>query len=409
MHVPPAVALPLAAALVLVAPARAQQPITTDPPARPLTIIETPSDAVAAEARAYARHYDVPVEEANRRLRAQQESVVFTDSLAAIYAGRLAGIAIEHRPDFAIRVLLTGDAAVPDTRIFAGGMNVPVRFQIGATATRAQVDAVLASRAAELRTLFPMTRGIGFDMRSGEIVAMVQPNDVEAFGAAELSAGLSALLGAPVRVRPITHPENMMLAGGSRVSGPDPASARRFACTAGFVVTDGARSGVATAAHCPDQLSYADPSGARIPLAFAGQWGARDQDVQIGISPAPLGPIFYGESDMIARPLTGARKRLATRAGEFVCHRGEGSGYSCAEVDLVDYAPPGDLCGGPCDASWIMVRPICKSGDSGGPVFSGSIAYGIVKGRVRDADGACAGYFYMSTDYLPEGWRLSFD
>ena len=46
------------------------------------------------------------------------------------------------------------------------------------------------------------------------------------------------------------------------------------------------------------------------------------------------------------------------------------------------------------------------SGDSGGPVFSGSVAFGIAKGINRTADGRCNFYYYMSTDYLPEPWRL---
>jgi hypothetical protein len=44
-------------------------------------------------------------------------------------------------------------------------------------------------------------------------------------------------------------------------------------------------------------------------------------------------------------------------------------------------------------------------GDSGGPVFSGEVAFGIAKGVNREG-GRCLFYYYMSTDYLPEGWRL---
>ena len=381
---------------------------TPTPAAQAPVIVETPDTALARDAREYAKRYDVSPDDAVRRLRAQQDSVAFTDRLAEIYAPRLAGIAIAHQPDFAIIILLTGSVPVPDTQIFAGGMNVPVRFRIGAPATRAQIDAVMASRQ-ELRTAFPIARGMGLDMRSGELVVMVMPRDAASIGEAALTEQLLAFFGVPVRIRTMPHSDaNMMLAGGSRISGLDPALGKRFACTAGFVVSDGVRTGVATAAHCPDELSYANPGGERIALAFAGQWGARFQDVQIGVSPDPLQPLFYAEKDDdAARPLTGSRSRLSTRAGEFVCHRGEGSGYSCAEVDLVDYAPPGDLCGGPCDAVWITVRgPDCHSGDSGGPVFSGTIAYGIVKGQVHASDGGCSAYFYMSTEFLPTGWSL---
>jgi hypothetical protein len=48
----------------------------------------------------------------------------------------------------------------------------------------------------------------------------------------------------------------------------------------------------------------------------------------------------------------------------------------------------------------------CRSGDSGGPVFSGDIAFGITKGGSGGRLARCNFYFYMSTDFLPAGWHL---
>ncbi len=97
----------------------------------------------------------------------------------------------------------------------------------------------------------------------------------------------------------------------------------------------------------------------------------------------------------------------ATRAGDYVCHRGETTGYSCSTVQLTDFAPAGDLCGGPCLPTWVAVAgPKCKGGDSGAPVFLGGTAFGMVKGGSYRPDGSCAFYFYMSLDYLPPGWSL---
>jgi hypothetical protein len=101
------------------------------------------------------------------------------------------------------------------------------------------------------------------------------------------------------------------------------------------------------------------------------------------------------------------RRRESTRAGDVVCHRGERTGYSCGEVELVDYAPPGALCGGPCAPDWVTVAGAdCGGGDSGGPVFSGDVAFGIMKGGTWDRAGKCRFYYYMSLDYLPQGWSL---
>ena len=130
--------------------------------------------------------------------------------------------------------------------------------------------------------------------------------------------------------------------------------------------------------------------------------------MQINLSPEASEPLFYANRGAGSlRRLTTWRNVASTRAGDFVCHYGESSGYSCAEVELTDYAPPGDLCGGPCAPVWVTVAgPSCGGGDSGGPVFRGSIAFGIVKGASYAKDGKCNFYYYMSTDYLPEGWSL---
>jgi len=201
---------------------------------------------------------------------------------------------------------------------------------------------------------------------------------------------------------------NLSLAGGARIVGVHSLDGQRYACTTGFAVTDGTRTGIATAAHCPDEVVYQDPDGGTVPLAFAGQWGARTQDVQINVSPNKQEPLFYADRRQGAlRTLAGTRSRLSTRAGEWLCHYGESSGYSCAEVELTQFAPPGELCAGACAPTWVSVRTNdCRRGDSGGPVFSGDIAFGITKGGSGGRGTKCNFYFYMSTDFLPVGWRL---
>ena len=167
-------------------------------------------------------------------------------------------------------------------------------------------------------------------------------------------------------------------------------------------------TGLATAAHCPDEVTLREADGAAVPLEFVGQWGARYQDVQVNASDRPLAPLFYADRRNDAlRKLTSWRNRTSTRAGDVVCHWGESSGYSCSEVELTDFAPPGELCGGPCDPMWVTVKgPHCMPGDSGGPVFSGGTAFGISKGGSRTPSGQCNFYYYMSTDFLPAGWSL---
>lgn len=342
--------------------------------------------------------------EALRRLRAQQASVAATDAIAQEFAGRLAGISIEHVPDYRIVVLLTGAEPLADRSV----SGVRIVFRTGAKATRAQAILAMRQHLIDLRNELPGARGAGYDQRTGEVVLLVTSADAAKFGADAIRSRAEQISGVPVRVMiNELNEQNMTVTGGSRIEGVSSVTGRRNVCTSGFVVTDGERSALATAAHCPDELTYYSPDGGTVTLPFLVQSGLAYQDVQINLSPGSDAPLFYADrgADSLRRLVTW-RNRDSTRAGDFVCHFGESSGYSCAEVVLTDYAPPGDLCGGPCEPTWITVAgPNCIPGDSGGPVFSGEIAFGIAKGINRTSSGQCLFYYYMSTDYLPAPWR----
>lgn len=367
--------------------------------------MKTQTAALADDAAQYAAQYGVTVDEAGRRLQAQQNSVAATDAIAKEFAPRLAGIWIEHSPEYRIIVLLTGTEPVPD-RSAAG---VPIVFRTGARATRAQAVLAMRRHLIDLHAELPGARGAGYDQRTGEVVLLVTAADAQRFGAIAIRSRAEQLSGVPVRIviNDLIE-QNMSVDGGARIEGTSSVTGRRNRCTSGFVVTDGTRTAIATAAHCPDELTYYDPDGVTTVLPFELQDGLAYRDVQINLAPEADQPLFFADrgADSLRR-VTTWRNRDSTRPGDFVCHFGESSGYSCAEVELTDYAPPGALCGGPCEPTWVTVRgPNCVPGDSGGPVFSGGVAFGIAKGINRTASGQCEFYYYMSTDYLPAPWRV---
>ena len=396
----------LAISLFCAAPAAAQ---VVPPPVGPTITLETPATALARDAGEYARDFAVPLDEAMRRLTAQEDSVAATDALAIEFRDRLAGIVIEHRPTWHIVVVLAGNAPVPERSVMAGGMTVPVIFRTGAGATREQVVWAMTWHQGAIRALLRHGPGMGLDPRTGELVVALGASDAEAAGGAELlRQRIASITHVPVRISVIERVDrDLDLAGGARVWG-EPGDGKRYLCTTGFAVTDGTRHGLTTAAHCADQMIYADPHGGTVPLDYLGQWGRGYQDVQIGLSRDPPAATLYDDAaKTFERPVLTQRTRAAPRAGDYVCHRGETTGYSCSTVQLTDFAPAGDLCGGPCLPTWVAVAgPKCKGGDSGAPVFLGGTAFGMVKGGSYRPDGSCAFYFYMSLDYLPPGWTL---
>jgi hypothetical protein len=371
-------------------------------PAQP---VQTQAEALADDAVQYAAQFGVTPDEALRRLKAQQASISSTDALAHEFADRLAGISIEHSPDYRIVVLLTGSNPVADRS--AGG--VPIVFKTGAKATHAQAVMALRKHLIDLHADLPNARGAGYDQRTGEVVLLVTREDAAHIGVDAIRTRAEQVGGVPVRVVINELIEsNMSVDGGGRVEGLNLLTNRRNVCTTAFVVTNGETNAITTAAHCPDELTYVDRDGNTVTLPMIGSWGAAYHDVQINGSPDSPEPLFYSNRGAgTLRRLVSWRNVASTRAGDFVCHYGESSGYSCATVELTDYAPSDLLCGGPCSPTWVTVRgPSCIAGDSGGPVFSGSIAFGIAKGVNRTPAGQCLFYYYMSTDYLPPPWKL---
>ena len=409
--------------LATAAPAQIPAQVQTSPPpprAVPDKAVEAPPhiqsqiEALAQDGAEYARLYGLSLTQAMRELQAEQDSVPVTDALAREFGDRLAGITIAHDGAFRIIVLLTGDAPVEDRSIIADGMAIPVTFRTGAPATREQILAAIVAHQADIRAALHSPPGMGVDPRTGMLAVMVKVEDVGADGEQALAARLAKIAGVPVEVRAWSDADvDLSAIGGGRVIGFDPAIGRKAVCTSGFVVTDGMRTALSTAAHCPDQLSYIEADKSEVPLTMIGAWGAWYQDVQIhaltGGATGPLPPLFFADKEKTQlRPVTSWRNRTSTRAGDLACHRGERTGYSCAEILYPDYAPPGDLCAGPCEPTWVAVRgPACKGGDSGGPVFAGTIALGLVKGESHTGDGQCRLYYYMSTDYLPPGWTVA--
>ncbi len=368
--------------------------------------VETRRQALSEDSIQYAAQFRVTPDEALRRLKAQEESITATDAIAREFSDRLAGISIEHSPDYRIVVLLTGSEPVAD-RSAAG---IPIVFRTGAKATHAEAVAAMRQHLIDFRRELPGARGAGYDQRTGEVVLLITPADAARFGVAEIRSRAEQLGGVPVRVVTNSLREtDMSIVGGGRVEGLNLLTNRRNRCTSGFVVTNGEIDAITTAAHCPDQLTYIDRDGNSSPtLPMIGSWGLAYRDVQINGSADSHEPLFYANRGSGSlRDVETWRSLASTRAGDFVCHYGESSGYSCATVELTDYAPPGELCGGPCSPTWVTVNgPSCLPGDSGGPVFSGDVAFGIAKGINRDDAGRCDFYYYMSTDYLPPPWRV---
>ena len=107
-----------------------------------------------------------------------------------------------------------------------------------------------------------------------------------------------ALTGVKVRFDLADRPvADLALAGGARI---DRACIRptgkRYACTTGFAVTDGTRTGIATAAHCPDDGDLSGPRRRERSRSTSSGNGARGRRTCKSMSGrSGSSPLFYAD------------------------------------------------------------------------------------------------------------------
>jgi hypothetical protein len=366
------------------------------PPVRRATLAE----ALQQDARSYAAQFNVGMDEAVRRLRAQEGQGDIVVRLRDANPGRFAGLWVEHEPVFRMVVRLAGDApAGPEFHRAAAGSRMPVKFVTGATATEAQVLGRIQSSLPRFASALPEMQGTDMDVRTGEIVLTVFA--VGAAGEAAKSRGreLAREIGHPIRVLLIDTPERSQhTRGGANLTD----------CTAGFVVANSAGTrGVTTAAHCPPTQTYFEFGGTSYAATFVAERWDADEDVQWHTTSHDHYPEFYADLTTTARVLTGRRLRSSTAVGNTVCHRGRTTGYSCGSVESTTYGPTyaGACNGVACTQTFIRVSGVdlrCDGGDSGGPWFNGQTAFGTHKSGASSGPGTgqCSFATYMSTDYL---------
>lgn len=175
-------------------------------------------------------------------------------------------------------------------------------------------------------------------------------------------------------------------------------------CTSGFSVTHtSGAEGVTTAGHCPDQLLY---NGTE--LTFQAEARSHSSDVQwhtvpdaLTIRPWARDNFPFG-SPPFARVISSSVTRSSQDIGDFVCKYGRVTGFGCGVIvsrtRCPDWVPS-------CLSTFIQVdggsTDLASGGDSGGPVFFGTQAWGLISGAAgaNNVDDL----IYMPINYI---WRL---
>ncbi|MGP3983654.1 S1 family peptidase [Streptomyces sp. KR80] len=161
------------------------------------------------------------------------------------------------------------------------------------------------------------------------------------------------------------------------LSGGDPAWASDRRCTAGFNVRQGDSYAFLTAGHCTQGTSqwYADAERAtHVGPAMGSSFPGNDYGIVRYDNGGVPRPGAVGTVDV-----TGAGDAYV---GQRVCHRGSTSGVSCGQVTGTDQTV--NYGSGRVVSGLIRTRLCARPGDSGGPLFAGETAVGLISGGSGD-------------------------
>lgn len=167
--------------------------------------VQTPDEALSADAAQMAASLKLPQAEAERRLRAQ---AVLGDHLARlreVHRDRLAGIYLQQAPDFRAVVRLKGDAPPRPHPLNASPVpGVPIEFRTGAAHTLDELHAARDAHAEDIVRI-PGLQGYGTDERTGALALSVYAPGREA-EVRRAVAKLQAHMGVPLHIEFVSAP-----------------------------------------------------------------------------------------------------------------------------------------------------------------------------------------------------------
>ncbi len=386
-----------AVCLVVLATVGAGTTIASVPSGSELVLDDVQS--LLVDASLYADDTGVTVVEAVRRLELQPTAGQLIYDVERAAADRFAGGWISHSPDYHVVIRLTGgDEGLEGVEALIDQSPVPVTVETDAVHTLAQLRTAQRRIRSAVSAALPGA-ALDIDLASGSIRVT---NPISATH--DAGREIEELAGVPVFIEVGPTPQPGGAYGGHKLTYSG------GYCTTGFNVQqmDTGQTGITTAGHCGNSATYYWSSSTQSWSAqlLGERWDA-DQDAQWHSTALTEPPQFFDGTGY--RTVYGYIGRT-NQAGDWVCHYGLRTGWSCGYVQSVNYDPGDTYCNsGPCDPVWVTVSSSsleCYFGDSGGPVFLGGSAYGLYSGQLSSGTSAadCEFMVYMSIDRFLWPW-----
>ena len=355
---------------------------------------QAPDDPLIHDARQYATTYEVDLDEALRRLRLQAVVGKLDAALTRQEQATYGGLWIQHTPSYLVVVHFTrtgGDNLARYLQAESLGELAPIveRRTVALSLRRLTAIQARAHRIAR-------QQGLRAD---SQINVMENRVDLLTTAPVELASAIQAAAREDRTAAELRLPDHVAVIGVDRVSEPEAyvyAGLPITFCTSGYSVQSGGGTlGVLTAGHCDNPQQYNNRS-----LPFQSELFGGSHDVQWHTAPDLFvdNRIHDGLSDAttpLYRFVTGTKSRDEQAIGEFICKHGITTGYTCGTITSKTFNPGYLPDGG--NATYIYVSGgsvnLSEGGDSGGPWFSGSVAYGVH--NCGGGNDSC----YMAIDY----------
>lgn len=375
--------------------AHAETPLLFDvPPVTPP--LTSRQDALEADARTIAEQTGRDIETVRLQLVQQLEFDGLVDEVAGAYPETFAGSWTEidtTTPESFIRFKGSVPSAAAD-RVASGDANVTLldaaRYSLAEMYSRARM------LHADLSALGATEVSTAVDAEMQEIFATATwPEGTEGSGQEALLDRLpESARASDISIvfinGPLSQPAHTY--GGAWMLDDGAAE-----CTSGFTATQAGTTGVTTAAHCNGINQYRQPDTDPVIQYSApwvnehyGQWG----DVEFHTTTHPEYARFYADVDDF-RSVNGVQTAASIDAGDAICGFGRKSNEK--HCGYVKYA--GVTCGSLGSLVYTTAAGHLK-GDSGGPIFLGTIAYGGFMGWCTHADGVSYDAFSVA-HYFP--------
>lgn len=350
---------------------------------------EAPASTVAPDAKWYAGHYGVSTGQATIEMDLADAAGLLEAELSERETEAFAGLWIARTPRYSVQVrMLPGT----EDRVWRYVDDPDLAAVLAVDSRDVTVENL---RRAEERVADLLPKGedalLGIDVERGVVDALVTPTGYAALAEATLPENVDVSVD-DLNIQPASS-----IYGGLALSN---------GCTSGFSVHEdgaGTESGISTAAHCTDTVTYLSTN---LPLRQQRLVGS--SDIQWHFTPGIADPAqFYSGID--TRDVVTVWSRTEQVVGDAICKYGRNTGYTCMElrskdIDALGCLPTAgehtwmlgcDWNGSDCRENVDLVG----GGDSGGPVFKNNGARGTTSCFISTGSHNW-GLIYMASNYF---------